>query len=168
MLADAVWFKVFAPQGWGIVPVCVRRVAVSQPLGQVLDILAGIGWKEIEKAVSVLLVLNVGECGGSHCLACQFSIEITLGVGGSCGSYSLLISVGIDGEARRPVFGPVMLLVTKNFLEQLAWGAAIPRIRQRACVQEGVDCDEQRLGVQGVIELLENIAHWWRSWRLSE
>jgi hypothetical protein len=53
-----------------------------------------------------------------------------------------------------------MLLVTKNFLEQLVWGAAILRIRQRVCVQEGVNGDEERLGVQGVIELLENIAGW--------
>ena len=63
---------------------------------------------------------------------------------------------------------PVLFLMVKNFLEQLVWGAAIPRIRQGACAQEGVDCDEERLGVQGVIELLKNIAHWWRSWRLSE
>ena len=98
MLADAVRLKMFAPQGWLSVSVHVGWVAVSQPSGQVLGILAGIGWKEIEKADSVLLVLNVGECGGSHCLACQFSIEITLGIGGSRSTFCLVVSVGIDGE----------------------------------------------------------------------
>ena len=98
MLADAVRLKMFAPQGWLSVSVHVGWVAVSQPSGQVLGILAGIGWKEIEEADSVLLVLNVGECGGSHCLACQFSIEITLGIGGSCSTFCLVVSVGIDGE----------------------------------------------------------------------
>ena len=98
MLADAVRLKMFAPQGWLSVSVHVGWVAVSQPSGEILGVLAGIGWKEIEKADSVLLVLNVGECGDSHCLACQFSIEITLGVGGSCSTFCLVVSVGIDGE----------------------------------------------------------------------
>ena len=103
MLTDAVRLKVFAPQGR--VPVTVHGgwVAVSQPLGQVLDALAGIGRKKLEKADGVLLILNVGECSGGHCLARQFPIEgfslLILRLGGSCSSSSLLILVGMDGEA---------------------------------------------------------------------
>jgi len=103
VLSDAVRLKVFAPQGRVPVTVHVGWVAVSQPLGQVLDVLAGIGRKKLEKADGVLLILNIGERSGGHCLARQFPIERLhlpgLSVGGSCNTVSLLILVGIDGEA---------------------------------------------------------------------
>ena len=72
MLADAVRLKMFAPQGWLSVSVLVGWVAVSQPSGQVLGILAGIGWKEIEKvdfraanirAGYVYVISNIGAFG---------------------------------------------------------------------------------------------------------
>ena len=58
------------------------------------------------------------------------------------------------------MFGPVVLLVAKNFLEQLARRATLLSPRLGACVQEGVDCDEEGLRVHGIIELLDNIARW--------
>ena len=155
-------------------PVTVRVgwVAVSQPLGQVLGVLVGGGRKKSEKADSVLFILDIGERGGGHCLARQFPIEgsslLVLCVDGSCSAVSLSFSVGVDGETLRPVFDPVVLLVEKNFLEQLARGATSPGIRKGSCIQEGVDCDEEGLGVHGVIELIEHTVRWWRSWWLGE
>ena len=162
VLADAVRFKMPAPQGWVIVSVRVGWVAGSQPLSQVLGVIARVCRKKLEKADGVLLILDIGERGGGHCLARQLSIEgfhvLGLSAGGSCGTVGLEMLVGIDGEARRPVFSPVALLVAKNFFEQLARRATLLSSRLGACVQEGVDCDEEGLGVHGIIELIEHIA----------
>ena len=102
MLADAVRFKMIAPQGWVIFFVRVRRVAVSQPFGQVLGVIARVGGKKLEKADSFLLALDVGDCGGSHGLACQFPIEglslLILCLGVRRSPVILLISASSDGE----------------------------------------------------------------------
>ncbi|EFW27219.1 hypothetical protein HMPREF9057_01387 [Actinomyces sp. oral taxon 171 str. F0337] len=155
-------------------PVTVRGgwVAVSQPLGQVIGVFVGGGRKKSEKADSVLFILDIGERGGGHCLARQFPIEgsslLVLCVDGSCCAVILSFSVGVDGETLRPVFDPVVLLVEKNFLEQLARRAANLGIWQGVCVQEGVDCDEQGLRIHRITESTSKFGRWRRLGRAGE